>query len=65
MDFVIKLPKSVGLNIVMTVVDSVPKRTYSILTYTTVNIEGTVRLFLHNVWKLHSFPTYIILDREP
>ena len=37
---------------VMTVVNSVSKKAYFILTYTTVFIEGIARLFLHYVWRL-------------
>jgi len=27
--------------------------------------EGAARLFLHQVWKLHGLPKYIILDHGP
>jgi hypothetical protein len=33
--------------------------------HTTVTANGTVRLFLHHVWKLHGLPGSIISDREP
>jgi len=31
----------------------------------TVTAEGAARLFLHQVWKLHSLPTCIVSDRGP
>ena len=49
---------------VIIIVDSVFKRTYFILTYTTVTIEDVMRLFLHNVWKLYSLSTHIVSNRE-
>jgi len=64
-DFVVELPLSSRHDAVMTVVDSVSKQTHFILTYMTVTAEGAARLFLHQVWKLHSLPKCIILDRGP
>jgi len=64
-DFVVELPLSSGHNAVMTVVDSVSKRAHFIPTHTTVTAEGAARLFLHQVWKLHSLPTCVVSDRGP
>jgi len=52
-DFVVELPLFSRHDAVMTVVDSVSKRAYFILTHTTVTAEGAARLFLYQVWKLH------------
>ena len=52
-DFIVELPQSNGYDVVMTVVDSVSKRAHFVPTHTTVMAEGTARLFLHNIWKLH------------
>jgi len=30
----------------------------------TVTVKGTARLFLHQVWKLHGLPKYVISDRR-
>ena len=64
-DFVIELPLSSSHNAVMTVVDSVSKQAHFIPTPMTVTAEGAARLFLHQVWKLHSLPKYIISDCGP
>jgi len=64
-DFVVELPLSSGHNAVMTVVDSVSKRVHFIPMHTTVTAEGAARLFLHQVWKLHSLPKYVISDCGP
>jgi len=65
MDFVVELPLSSGHDAVMTVVDSVSKRAHFILTHTTVIAEGAARLFLHQVWKLHSLLKCVVSDRGP
>ena len=64
-DFVVELPLSSGHNTVMTVVDSVSKRAHFILTHMTVTVEGAARLFLYQVWKLHSLLKCVISDRGP
>jgi len=64
-DFVVELLLSSGHNAVMMVVDSVSKQAHFIPTHTTVTAEGAARLFLHQVWKLHGLPTYVVSDRGP
>jgi len=64
-DFVVELPFSSRHDAVMTVVDSVLKRAHFILTHMTVTVEGAARLFLYQVWKLHSLPKCIISDCRP
>jgi len=64
-DFIVELPLSSGHNVVMTVVDLVSKQAYFILTHTTVTAEGAARLFLHQVWKLHSLSKYVVSDCGP
>jgi len=51
-DFIVELPESVKHDTVMTVIDSILKRANFILTPTTITVKGTVRLFLHQIWKL-------------
>ena len=64
-DFVMELPLSSRHDAVMTVVDSVSKRAHFIPTHITVTVEGAARLFLHQVWKLHSLPKCVISDCGP
>jgi len=63
-DFVVELLSS-RHDTVMTVVDSVSKRAHFIPTCTMVTAEGTARLFLHQVWKLHGLPTCVVLGCRP
>jgi len=65
MDFIVELPLFSGHNAVMTVVDLVSKRAHFIPTHTTVTAEGAAQLFLHQVWKLHGLPKYVVSDRGP
>ena len=64
-DFIVELPLSSGHDAVMTVVDSVSKRAHFIPTHTTVTAEGAARLFLYQIWKLHSLLKCIISDHGP
>jgi len=64
-DFIVKLLLSSGHDAVMTVMDSVSKQTYFILTHMMVTVEGAARLFLHQVWKLYGLLKYVISDRGP
>ena len=63
-DFIVELPKLSRHDVVMTVVDSVLKKVYFILTYTTVTVEGAVRLFLHYIQKLHGLPRQVVSDQS-
>jgi len=65
MDFVVELPLSSRHDAVMIVVDSVSKQAHFIPMHMTVTMERAARLFLHQVWKLHSLPKYVISDRGP
>ena len=60
-----KLLLSSGHDAVMTVMDSVSKQAYFILTHMMVTVEGAARLFLHQVWKLYGLLKYVISDRGP
>jgi len=65
MDFVVELPLSFRHNAVMTVVDLVSKQAHFIPTHTMVTAEGAAWFFLHQVWKLHGLPKYVVSDRGP
>jgi len=64
-DFVVELPLSSRHDVVMTVVDSVSKWAHFIPTHMTVTAEGAAQLFLHQVWKLHGLPKYVVSDHRP
>ena len=55
-DLIVELPDAHGYDTVMNVVDSASKQAHFIPTNTTITAAGAVKLFLHNVWKLHSLP---------
>jgi len=63
-NLIVELPKSAGFDTIMTVVDSVSKKTHFIPTHIMVTIESITRLFLYNIWKLHVLLTHIISDKE-
>ena len=63
-DLIVELPELVGFDTVMIVVNFVSKRTHVILMYMTVTIEDAIRFLLHNVWKLHSLSTHVVLGRR-
>jgi len=63
-DFVVELPLSSRHDTVMTVVDLVSKRAHFIPMHTMVTAEGAAQLFLHQVWKLHGLPKYVVSDRR-
>jgi len=64
-DFVVELPSSSRHDAVITVVDSVSKQVHFVLTHTMVTAEGAARLFLHQVWKLHSLLKCVVSDCGP
>jgi len=64
-DFIVELSLSSRHDTVMTVVDLVSKQAHFIPMHTMVMAEGAVRLFLHQVWKLHSLSKYVISDCGP
>ena len=65
MDFITRLPKSNGHNIIMVVVDCLTKYAYFIVLshpFTTSIVE---KVFLENIQKLHGRPKNIVSDRDP
>jgi len=64
-DFITKLPLAQGYNSILVVVDRLTKMVHFILTTERMSVEGLVRLFRNNVWKLHGLPESIISDRGP
>jgi len=64
-DFITKLPIAQGYNSILVVVDRLIKMVHFISTIEKTSVEGLVRLFRDNVWKLHRLPESIISDRGP
>lgn len=62
-DFITKLPEPHGFDAIMVVVDLVTKRAHFLPTTTTVNAEGSARLYYHHIWKLHGLPLEWVHDR--
>jgi len=64
-DFVVELLEFSGHDAVMTVIDSISKRVYFVLTHIMVTAEGAARLFLYYVWKLHGLLKRVVSDHGP
>jgi len=65
MDFIIHLPQTKeGHDAILVVVDRLTKMTHLIPTVTKVSAEGTARLFVDHVWRLHGYPRHLITDRD-
>ena len=64
-DFITKLPIVAGKDTILVVCNRLLKITYFIATTERTTVEGLVRLFRDNVWRLHSLPESVVLDRGP
>lgn len=63
-DFITDLPMTKkGHDAILNVVDRFSKRAHFIPCNKTINAEGTARLFLEHVWKLHGTPNRTVSDR--
>ena len=65
MDFITKLLMSKGYDSILIVCDRFLKMSHFVTTTEKTTVEGLVRLFRDNVWKLHGLLESVILDREP
>ena len=63
-DFITKLPVVVEKNVILVVFDRLSKMTHFVATIEETLVEGLVKLFRDNVWKLHGSPESIVSDRE-
>ena len=62
-DFIMKLLIIAGKDVILVVCDRLSKMTHFVATTEETSVEGLVRLFRDNVWKLHGLPESIVLDR--
>ena len=62
-DFITKLPISKGHDLILVVCDRFSKISHFVVTTEKTTVEGLVRLFRDNVWKLHRLLESVILDR--
>ena len=64
-DFITKLPVVAGKDMILVVCDRLSKMTHFVATMEGTSVEGLVRLFRDNMWKLHGLPESIVSDRGP
>ena len=62
-DFITKLLMSKGHNLILVIYDRFSKISHFVATTEKIMVEGLVRLFRNNVWKLHGLPESVISDR--
>ena len=65
MDFIIQLPKSMGLMAILVVVDHFRKTGHFEALKSGFTAKGVARVFINSVVKLHGFPSTIASDRDP
>ena len=63
-DFITKLLLAQGYDSILVVCDRITKITHFMPTIKKTSVEKVARLFQNNIWKLHSLPKSIIMDRE-
>lgn len=63
-NFVSIIPSVKKANAICNIVDRLSKKRYHIATNNKTDAKRLVDLFVHHVWKLHSFPTSIISDHS-
>ena len=64
-DFIMKLPVSKDYNSILVVYNRFSKISHFVAMIEKIMVEGLVKLFRDNVWKLHRLPESIISDRGP
>jgi len=60
-----KLLVVAGKDAILVVCNRLSKMTHFVATIEGISVEGLVRLFRDNVWKLHGLPESVVLDRGP
>jgi len=64
-DFIIKLPVVSSKDEILVVCDWLSKMIYFVATTEGTSVEGLVRLFRDNMWKLYRLPESVVSDRGP
>ena len=64
-DFITKLPLTQEYNSILVIVDRLTKIVHFIPTTEKTLAKELAKLFRDNMWKLHSLPENIILDKGP
>ena len=64
-DFITKLPLVARKDAILVVCDRLFKMMHFVITTEGTLVEGLVRLFRDNVWKLYRLPESVVLDRGP
>ncbi|KAM0066244.1 putative nucleotidyltransferase, Ribonuclease H [Helianthus debilis subsp. tardiflorus] len=64
MDFITGLPKSKGKNVIFVVVDRLTKYAHFVGMTQPISASSVAKAFIDNVYKLHGWPTTIVLDRD-
>ena len=64
-DFITKLLVVARKDAILVVCDQLSKMTHFVATIEGMSVEGLVRLFRDNVWKLHGLLESILSDRGP
>jgi len=65
MDFITKLPIVARKDAILVVCNRLSKMMYFAATTERTSVEGLVRLFRDNIWKLHGLPESVVSNRSP
>ena len=64
-DFITKLLMSKGHDLILVMCNRFLKMSYFVMTTEKTTVEGLVKLFRNNVWKLHGLLESMISDKGP
>ena len=64
-DFITKLPIVARKDMILVICDRLSKITHFVTTTEGISVEGLVRLFKDNVWKLYRLLESVVSDRGP
>ena len=64
-NFITKLPVVAEKNVILVVCDKLSKITHFVVTMEGTSVEGLMRLFRDNMWKLHGLLKSVVSDRRP